>query len=89
MNEAERNADFWIFGGIFRPVWLEVLPAVHIREQLINAKASGELSGTFYTNKWADSKAVVSIKNNKGELVDTITATDIGSNYGVYFFRRT
>ncbi len=88
VNEAERNADFWIFGGIFRPVWLEVLPAVHIREQLINAKASGELSGTFYTNKWADSKAVVSIKNNKGELVDTITATDIGSNYGVYFFSK-
>ena len=27
VNEAERKADFWIFGGIFRPVWLEVLPA--------------------------------------------------------------
>ena len=24
VNEAERKADFWIFGGIFRPVWLEV-----------------------------------------------------------------
>ena len=26
VNEAERKADFWIFGGIFRPVYLEALP---------------------------------------------------------------
>src|SRR4026208_1956904 len=30
VNNAERKADFWIFGGIFRPVWLEVLPQLHI-----------------------------------------------------------
>ena len=86
VNTAERKADFWIFGGIFRPVWLEVLPEVHIKEHSINAKATGEILGTFYTNKWADSRAVVSIRNSKGELVDTITATDSGFNYGVYFF---
>ena len=22
VEQAERNADFWVFGGIFRPVWL-------------------------------------------------------------------
>jgi Glycosyl hydrolases family 2, TIM barrel domain/Glycosyl hydrolases family 2, sugar binding domain/Glycosyl hydrolases family 2/Beta galactosidase small chain len=43
VNEAERKADFWIFGGIFRPVWLEVLPAVHLKYCAINAKANGEL----------------------------------------------
>ena len=86
VNTAERKADFWIFGGIFRPVWLEALPEVHIKEHSINAKATGEITGTFYTNKWADSKAVVSIRNSKGELLDTITATDTGFNYGVYFF---
>jgi beta-galactosidase/beta-glucuronidase len=26
VNKAERAADFWIFGGIFRPVYLEILP---------------------------------------------------------------
>jgi hypothetical protein len=42
VNAAERRADFWIFGGIFRPVWLEVLPAVHIENIQIDAKADGE-----------------------------------------------
>ncbi len=86
VNTAERKADFWIFGGIFRPVWLEVLPELHINSISLNAKASGELTGTFTTNRLADTKAVISIRNKKGELVDTITATDIGSNYGKYFF---
>ena len=26
VNEAERGADFWVFGGIFRPVLLEAYP---------------------------------------------------------------
>jgi beta-galactosidase/beta-glucuronidase len=26
VNGAERHADFWIFGGIYRPVYLEALP---------------------------------------------------------------
>ena len=44
VNEAERKADFWIFGGIFRPVWLEVLPQKHIRQVSIDAKANGNFS---------------------------------------------
>jgi hypothetical protein len=42
VNAAERRADYWIFGGIFRPVWLEVLPTVHIEEVFIDAKANGK-----------------------------------------------
>jgi hypothetical protein len=41
VNDAERKADYWIFGGIFRPVYLEVLPMTHIAEVSINAKADG------------------------------------------------
>ena len=26
VNRAERQSDYWIFGGIFRPVWLEARP---------------------------------------------------------------
>lgn len=89
VNEAERNGDFWIFGGIFRPVWLELLPDLHINSININAKAAGEFTGTFTTNRIADSKAVISILNRQGQLVDTITATDVGSNYGNYFFGKS
>lgn len=41
VNEAERKADFWIFGGIFRPVFLEVLPKQHIQQISVDAKADG------------------------------------------------
>ncbi|MFC1739703.1 sugar-binding domain-containing protein [Planctomycetota bacterium] len=26
VNDAERSADYWVFGGIFRPVYLQALP---------------------------------------------------------------
>jgi beta-galactosidase/beta-glucuronidase len=32
INRAERQADYWIFGGIYRPVYLEILPEIHIGE---------------------------------------------------------
>ena len=41
VNKAERKADFWIFGGIFRPVFLEILPQIHIDNIAIDAKADG------------------------------------------------
>jgi hypothetical protein len=41
VNEAERKADFWIFGGIFRPVYLESLPQTHINRLQIDAQANG------------------------------------------------
>ncbi|HMP92027.1 MAG TPA: glycoside hydrolase family 2 TIM barrel-domain containing protein, partial [Phnomibacter sp.] len=44
VNAAERQGDFWIFGGIFRPVWLEVLPSMHIRKVRLDANAQGQLT---------------------------------------------
>ena len=41
---AERKADFWVFGGIFRPVFLEALPSAHIDHVAINATADGRFS---------------------------------------------
>jgi Glycosyl hydrolases family 2, TIM barrel domain/Glycosyl hydrolases family 2, sugar binding domain/Glycosyl hydrolases family 2/Beta galactosidase small chain len=44
VNRAERHADFWLFGGIFRPVWLEARPAQHIEHIALDARHTGELS---------------------------------------------
>jgi beta-galactosidase/beta-glucuronidase len=44
INQAERDGDFWIFGGIFRPVYLEILPKKHIERLAINAQADGNFS---------------------------------------------
>jgi hypothetical protein len=42
INLAERRADFWLFSGIYRPVWLEAKPAQHIERVLLDAKHTGE-----------------------------------------------
>lgn len=43
INAAERKADWWLFGGIYRPVWLEVVPTTHIRHLVVSARHTGEL----------------------------------------------
>jgi hypothetical protein len=44
VNNAERLADYWVFGGIFRPVWLEATPKQYIDYIGIDAKADGKFS---------------------------------------------
>jgi len=42
VNDAERkNSDFWVFGGIFRPVYLEIVPETFIDRIAVNATADG------------------------------------------------
>ncbi|MGF7154944.1 glycoside hydrolase family 2 TIM barrel-domain containing protein [Novosphingobium gossypii] len=40
---AERRGDYWVFGGIYRPVWLEAAPAQSIAQVSIDARASGAI----------------------------------------------
>jgi beta-galactosidase/beta-glucuronidase len=39
VNNAERRGDYWNFGGIFRPVYLEALPGSFIDWTAIDARA--------------------------------------------------
>ncbi len=48
VNLAERRADYWNFGGIFRPVFLEVKPALNIERTAVNAEANGSFSADIY-----------------------------------------
>ncbi|HEX8604084.1 MAG TPA: glycoside hydrolase family 2 TIM barrel-domain containing protein, partial [Pseudoduganella sp.] len=43
-EKAERRGDYWVFGGIFRPVWLEAAPAQSIAHTAIDARADGSLA---------------------------------------------
>ncbi|WP_346862520.1 glycoside hydrolase family 2 TIM barrel-domain containing protein [uncultured Draconibacterium sp.] len=51
VNRAERQADFWIFGGIFRPVFLEALPKTHMNRTAIDAKADGSFNTFIVLNQ--------------------------------------
>lgn len=48
VNEAERLADYWLFGGIFRPVYLEVRPVQNIDRVAVDAKADGQITVDAY-----------------------------------------
>jgi hypothetical protein len=43
VNHAERRGDFWNYGGIFRPVYLEAVPKTFVDHMAINATAAGSL----------------------------------------------
>ncbi|MCR4859221.1 MAG: beta-galactosidase [Bacteroidales bacterium] len=48
VNAAERRADWWLFGGIYRPVYLEARPQRHIDRVAVDARADGTLRTDLY-----------------------------------------
>lgn len=48
VNKAERLADFWVFGGIFRPVYLEAVPGEFIQRVAVDAKEDGSFSADVF-----------------------------------------
>ncbi len=48
INLAERRADFWQFGGIYRPVYLEVMPANYIDHIAVDAAMDGGIRVDVY-----------------------------------------
>lgn len=51
INKAEREADFWIFGGIYRPVYLEILPKIHFSRVAVDPKGDGTLRSLLTLNQ--------------------------------------
>lgn len=71
VNRAERMSDFWVFGGIFRPVYLEAVPQQFIDRVAINAKADG----SFYMD-------VFSMGMGKGKTIKAVVQTPDGKQFG-------
>ncbi|WP_448248832.1 glycoside hydrolase family 2 TIM barrel-domain containing protein [Thalassotalea agariperforans] len=44
LDQAERKADYWVLGGIYRPVYLEIQNKSFINRVAIDAKADGSLA---------------------------------------------
>ncbi len=68
VNNAERLADYWIFGGIFRPVYLEAMPKQYIDYVGIDARADGKFSAAIAIkgeSKGMQLRAIVSDDKNK------------------------
>ena len=48
VNDAERRADWWLFGGIFRPVWLKAVTRQHIERVEVDARYPWEIADRLY-----------------------------------------
>lgn len=74
VNGAERLADYWIFGGIFRPVYLEALPQKNIAWTSIDAKADGKFSMNVHlNNKLEGYEVLAEIIDAQGSVEGTTT----------------
>ena len=83
VNLAERRADYWNFGDIFRPVFLEVKPAVNLRHIAIDAQMDGSFRANCYTNISGDGMSIrAQILDGKGKkLADTTVPLKAGSDW--------
>lgn len=78
VNRAERQADFWIFGGIFRPVFLEALPAIHLQRTAIDAQADGSFNSLIELNKSKENYSVsVELFDLQGNKIGNTVQTEI------------
>lgn len=86
VNAAERKADFWLFGGIFRPVFLEALPAEHIERLSLDAKADGTLSGRMTISGKAD-QLKIGLFSADGKPFGSSVKKDLQQGTGVVQFQ--
>lgn len=75
VNNAERLADYWVFGGIFRPVFLEALPKQFIDHVGIDAKHDGKFSMKVWSKGLSQNAFVVTtITDANKKVIGTINA---------------
>jgi hypothetical protein len=75
VEDAERIADYWVFGGIYRPVRIEVLPDSFIDHVAIRAEADGEFEAHVRLQRAApDDRVAVRILDAAGALAGAAEA---------------
>lgn len=70
--QAERQTDFWLFGGIYRPVYLEIKPENHIESLAVDARADGTLSVRPFVSTSANSVIDYRVETLDGEVLSVV-----------------
>lgn len=69
-NLAERRADYWNFGGLIRPVYVESRPACGIQRTAIDARMDGTFMADVYLNHALPGATIrCSIVDERGRMV--------------------
>ena len=89
VNLSERRADYWNFGGIFRPVFIICKPAINIQRTAIDAKADGSFNAYVLLNYTLDgAKVRTTISDMNGTKVAENTTNVLkGSDHADVSFR--
>jgi hypothetical protein len=74
VNGAERNADYWVFGGIYRPVYLEAFPTQFIDRVAIDARADRNFSADVFLNGATNADEVEA-------QIETLNGKKVGSAF--------
>ena len=81
VNLAERRADYWNFGGIWRPVFIVSKPIRNIQRVAIDAKADGRFMAHVFLNKAVSQASVcVDVIDANGKKVATSPAFTTASD---------
>lgn len=81
VNLAERRADYWNFGGIWRPVFVISKPAQNISRVAINAKHDGRFMADVFLNRALPGSSVgVDIIDANGKKVAQSPACPVSSD---------
>ena len=69
VNRAERSADFWLFSGIYRPVWLEAKPLHNIDRVSLDAKHNGGFDADVWIDGGQGGKVVARVFTLDGKAL--------------------
>ncbi len=79
VETAERYADYWVFGGIFRPVYLEAVPQNHIEYTAIDARMDGAITAEInLQDPLAAFDAELAVTDLDGRKIGTISGNHSG-----------
>ena len=82
VNYAERQADFWIFGGIYRPVYLQVDPEEHIERLAVDAQASGAIKADIFINASSAEDVRIQLRDLHGKRLQDIDVATLNKAEG-------
>jgi hypothetical protein len=77
INQAERQADYWTFGGIYRPVYLEARPPAHIERVAVNAQADGQITVHTFLSGVTNACTVVSRVTDTNNILPGFEFTNV------------
>jgi len=77
VNRAEKDADFWAFAGIYRPVYLEVKPKEYIDRVAIDAKADGSFKMDVFTENIKKGRTIeAKISDLQGQSLGSVFSAE-------------